>query len=360
MHETPIDYTADEFTILEIRVGVVDLVEPQVAGLVGPIAGPEDSAAQVLFIRMKSCTLTLIGPIDRDGIPVSTHVPPYGRGRGVSGAEPSGRRTLELDGLDRDDARRAVDAGACRAAVPMPPGPMTTTVSPSRTLARWTDSPRGEPEEHLAGAWRVEIDVLDRPRCTVFMQYRGAGLHQPSGVSLRGPAFRGPLSCWGFRRAGGEPAQGGDAWNRGHRLVDVITSRDECFQLGQQCIHRPDHRIGESEISLGAVERSVEALGGRRQILHKVRYLTCELERSGWDTHRSTGDRLRGVGRRLRGSPDVFRARNLLALHMTTMPYAGTTVWDLPGATSRSKLIFLIDGSATILAGGTVRGDEME
>src|SRR6185437_8672403 len=92
------------------------------------------------------------------------------------------------------------------------------------------------------------------------------------------------------------------------------------------------------EIPLDAVERSVEALGGRRQILHKVGYLTCELERSGWDTHRSAGDGLRGLRcrlcglrRRLRGSLDVFRARNLLALHMTTMPYAGTTVWDLPG-----------------------------
>src|SRR5262245_30111532 len=61
-----IDYTADEFTILEIRVRVVDLVEPvtlrhhlvepQLAGLVEPgqhrdvrpgIAGPEDGAAQV-------------------------------------------------------------------------------------------------------------------------------------------------------------------------------------------------------------------------------------------------------------------------------------------------------------------------
>ena len=228
--------------------------------------------------------------------------------------------------------------------------------------------PRGnELQEHLAGARRVEIDVLDRPRCTVFVQYRGAGSHQPSGVSLRGPAFRGPLCCRGFRRAGGESAQGGDAWNRGHRLVDVVSRRDECFQLGQQCVHRPDHRIGEGEIPLDAVERSVEALGGLRQILHKVGYLTCELERSGWDTHRSAGDGLRGLRcrlcglrRRLRGSLDVFRARNLLALHMTTMPYAGTTVWDLPGATSRPKLIFLIDGSATILAGGTVCGDEME
>ena len=89
-----IDYTADEFTILEIRVSVVDLVEPvslrhhlvepQLAGLVKPgqhrdvrwgIAGPEDGAAQVLVHQEKSCTLTLIGPIDRDGNPVSTHVP---------------------------------------------------------------------------------------------------------------------------------------------------------------------------------------------------------------------------------------------------------------------------------------------
>jgi hypothetical protein len=50
---------------------------------------------------------------------------------------------------------------------------------------------RGELHEHLAGARRVEIDVLDRPRCTVFVHYRGAGSHQPSGVSLRGPLFEG-------------------------------------------------------------------------------------------------------------------------------------------------------------------------
>ena len=90
-----IDYTADEFTILEIRVSVVDLVEPvslrhhrvepQLAGLLEPGASiamsdrglqdPKTVPHRFLFIRMKSCTLTLIGPIDRDGNPVSTHVP---------------------------------------------------------------------------------------------------------------------------------------------------------------------------------------------------------------------------------------------------------------------------------------------
>src|SRR5262245_6083907 len=94
-------------------------------------------------------------------------------------------------------------APPCKAAVPMPPVPTTTTVSPSRTLARWTADP------YLVGMAQASSAALNRPRCSVFMQYSGAGSHQPSGVSLLGPAFRGPLAFRGFRRAGGESARGG-------------------------------------------------------------------------------------------------------------------------------------------------------
>jgi hypothetical protein len=56
---------------------------------------------------------------------------------------------------------------------------------PKRVIRRHPG--RGELYEHLAGA--VEIDVLNRPRCTVFIQYRGAVRISRQEFRCTGPLF---------------------------------------------------------------------------------------------------------------------------------------------------------------------------
>ena len=101
----------------------------------------------------------------------------------------------------------------------------------------------------------TRLGAPDRRAVTVFC--RVSGLSEAS------------WSAGALTRAG-EPTQRGNAGDRRYGFIDLIAGRDERFELRQDGVHRPDHRIGQREVAFRAIDGLVESLGSSRQILYEI------------------------------------------------------------------------------------------